>query len=189
MPDVVIAGAGIVGCATAVHLLGAGAGIEVVVVEPDPTYARAATGRGTGGVRQLFTRPENIALSQYTLDVIADWDRWTAPEGRQPPALEWRANGYLFLAGQEDVEDLAANFEIQQDQGVDAYWVEPADLGHRYPQLRTSDLAGAVLSVRDGWLDPKAFFGGVRAKAQRRGQHWSPIGWWTSPRAGRASNP
>ena len=61
MPDVVIAGGGIVGCATAVHLAGASPGFEVVIVEPDPTYRWAATGRGTGGVRQLFTRPENIA--------------------------------------------------------------------------------------------------------------------------------
>ena len=81
MPDVVIAGAGIVGCATAVHLLDASPGLDVVLVEPDPTYARAATGRGTGGVRQLFTRPENIALSQYTLDEIDDWDRWAGGNG------------------------------------------------------------------------------------------------------------
>lgn len=168
MVDVAIAGAGIVGCATAVHLLEAAAGLEVVVVEPDPTYALAASGRGTGGVRQLFTRPENIALSQYTLDVIADWDNWAGMEGR-PPALQWRPNGYLFIAGHRDVGALAANLETQRSHGVDAHWMDPPDLALRYPQLHTGDLAGAVLSVRDGWLDPAAFFAGVRAKAERLG--------------------
>src|SRR3979411_1524599 len=100
MADVVIAGAGIVGCATAVHLLEESLGLEVVVVEPDPTYARAATGKGTGGVRQRFARPENIQLSQHTLDVIEGWDRWADAAGYQPPALNWRPNGYLFVAGQ-----------------------------------------------------------------------------------------
>jgi FAD-dependent oxidoreductase domain-containing protein 1 len=170
MADVVIAGAGIVGCATAVHLLEASPGLEVVVVEPDPTYARAATGKGTGGVRQLFTRPENIQLSEYTLDVIEDWDRWAGAAGYQPPALNWRPNGYLFVAGQEDVTALGTNFETQRQHAVDAHWLEPGDLADRYPELHTADLAGAVLSPRDGWLDhPKAFFAGVRAKAERLG--------------------
>lgn len=166
MTDVVIVGAGIIGCATAVALLTAEPGLDVVLVEPDPTYARAATGRGTGGVRQLFTQPENIALSQYTLGVIEDWDDWA---GENAPALNWRPNGYLFVAGPRDVDALAANLEIQQRHGVEARWLEPAQLAVRYPAMKTSDLAGAVLSIRDGWLDPTAFFAGVRAKATRLG--------------------
>ncbi|WP_240662661.1 FAD-dependent oxidoreductase [Streptomyces sp. WAC 06738] len=162
MPNVVIAGGGVVGCATAVHLLEASPGLEVVIVEPDPTYARAATGRGTGGVRQLFTRPENIALSQYTLEVIEGWQQWA---GHPASHLNWRPNGYLFVAGARDVRDLAANLETQQRHGVDAEWLEPGRLAERYPQVHVADLAGAVLSVRDGWLDPKAFFAAVRAKA------------------------
>ncbi|WP_329245944.1 FAD-binding oxidoreductase [Actinoallomurus sp. NBC_01490] len=169
MADVVIAGAGIIGCATAVGLLSASPGLEVVLVEPDPTYARAATGRGTGGVRQLFTRPENIALSRYTLDVIEGWDRWAGEDGHEPQALNWRPNGYLFIAGRQDVGALAANFENQQCSGVKAHWLEPAQLADRHPQIQTADLAGAVLSVRDGWLDPKRFFVGVRSKAKRLG--------------------
>jgi FAD-dependent oxidoreductase domain-containing protein 1 len=172
MADIVIAGAGIIGCATAVHLLEASPGLDVVLVEPDPTYAEAATGRGSGGVRQLFTRPENIALSQYTLEVIADWDRWAGADGADGtplPALNWRAGGYLFITGPQDIRHLAANFEVQRSHAVDAHWLEPGDLAARYPQLRTDDLAAAVLSPRDGWLDPSAFFAGVRAKAERLG--------------------
>ena len=169
MADVVIAGGGIVGCATAVYLMSAAPSLDVVVIEPDPTYAFAATGRGTGGVRQLFTRPENIALSQYTLHVIEDWDRWARLDGESPPALGWRRNGYLFVAGPDDVTALVANFEVQRNHGVEAQWIEPSALAARYPQLHTADLAGAVLSVRDGWLDPKAFFAGVRTKAERLG--------------------
>ncbi|WP_158674587.1 NAD(P)/FAD-dependent oxidoreductase [Streptomyces hoynatensis] len=169
MPDVVIAGGGVVGCATAVHLLEASPGIDVVVVEPDPTHARAATGRGTGGVRQLFTCPENIALSQYTLEVIGHWEDWAGTTSCRAPDLRWRPQGYLFVAGEADVRALADNFETQRLHHVDAEWIEPAALASRYPQLHVADLAGAVLSVRDGWLDPKAFFAGVRAKAERLG--------------------
>ena len=108
------------------HLAEADAGLDVVLVEADPTYAKAATGKGTGGIRQLFTRPENILLSQYTLDVVEDWKTWASVGGESPADLEWRANGYLFVAGPDDVEQLRRNFETQQACGVDAEWLEPA---------------------------------------------------------------
>jgi glycine/D-amino acid oxidase-like deaminating enzyme len=55
MSTALVIGAGAVNCAAALHLKTADSGRDVVVVEPDYTYARAATGKGTGGVRQLFT--------------------------------------------------------------------------------------------------------------------------------------
>lgn len=166
---VVVIGGGIVGTATALHLAEADTGLEVVLVEVDPTYAKAATGKGTGGIRQLFTRPENILLSQYTLDVVEDWDTWAAAGDEPPGDLGWRANGYLFVAGPADVEQLRHNFETQLQYGVDANWLEPAELGARHPELRVDDLAGAVLSPRDGWLDPTVFVAGVRARARAAG--------------------
>ena len=169
MSAVVVIGGGIVGTATALHLAEADAGLDVVLVEADPTYTKAATGKGTGGIRQLFTRPENILLSQYTLDVVEDWETWAGAAMSTPGDLGWRANGYLFVAGPDDVDQLRRNFETQQAHGVDAEWLEPAELGARHPELRVDDLAGAVLSPRDGWLNPAVFFAGVRARARAAG--------------------
>ena len=169
MSRVVVAGGGVIGTATALHLAVADAGLDVVLVEPDPSYAFAATGKGTGGIRQLFTRPENILLSQYTLDVVENWHTWAAVDGEPAPDLDWRANGYLFIAGPGDVAQLRRNFDTQRAHGVDAEWLEPAELGTRHPEMRVDDLAGAVFSSRDGWLDPQAFFAGVQARAQGAG--------------------
>ena len=102
--------------------------------------------------------------------------------------LNWRPNGYLFIAGPRDVETLAANFGTQQRHGVQAQWLESAQLADRYPAMRTDDLAGAVLSVRDGWLDPAAFFAGVRApRPDGWARCWSPTVWPTSVQQGRWS--
>lgn len=166
---VVVVGGGVVGTATALHLAEADPTLDVVVVEADPTYTRAATGKGTGGIRQLFTRPENILLSQYTLDVVEHWAEWAGRADGDPGDLGWRANGYLFIAGPDDVTQLRANYEVQQAHGVDAEWLEPADLAARHPQIRVDDLAGAVLSPRDGWLDPAVFFAGVQQRARAAG--------------------
>lgn len=167
--DVVIVGGGIVGFATALQLRLTSPGTDVVLIEKDPTYERAATGKGTGGIRQLFTRSENIALSQYTLEVVDDWAEWAKVPDKSTPDLNWRSNGYLFIAGQNDVEQLRANYETQLAGGVKAEWLEPGALAQRYPEIRTEDLRGAVLSPRDGWLNPKAFFQGVQDRALHEG--------------------
>lgn len=169
MTTVVVIGAGAVGCATALHLKTAEPGLDVIVVEPDYTYAKAATGKGMGGVRQLFTRLENILMSQYTLDAIEDWQTWGTIEGTPPPELNWRANGYLFIVGPNDVDTLASDFETHLECGVDAEWLERADLASRYPGLVSDDLVAGVLSRRDGWLNPKVFFAVLKAKAEAAG--------------------
>jgi FAD-dependent oxidoreductase domain-containing protein 1 len=65
--DVVIIGGGAIGCATAVFLRKAGVE-RVCVLEPDPTYAKAATPMATGGCRRLFALPENIRMSQFSIE-------------------------------------------------------------------------------------------------------------------------
>ena len=169
MADVVVIGAGAVGCAAALHLKEAAPNLDVVVVEPDYTYARAGTGKGTGGIRQLFTRPENIWLSQYTLDAVDDWDRWGSVDDAPAPELGWRQNGYLFVVGEQDRGTLEANFETQRSNGVAAVWLDGSELAERYPELVTSDLVAGVLSTRDGWLNPKVFFSVLKAKTEAAG--------------------
>ncbi|TCO62809.1 NAD(P)/FAD-dependent oxidoreductase [Actinocrispum wychmicini] len=164
--DVVIVGGGIIGCATAIHLLRAEPTLRVTVVEPDPGYRLAATPRASGGIRQLFSLPENIALSQYTLDVIAHWTDFAGPDA---PELLWRPNGYLFIAAERDAPRLATALDTQIRHGVRAEWLEPSELATRFPVLNVRDLAGGVFSADDGWLDPWAMLQGMLNAAQRLG--------------------
>ena len=72
--DVVIVGGGIVGSAAA-YFLSVHPSLKarrIVLVERDPAYAQASTARSAGGLRQQFSTPENIALSQATLAMIRD---------------------------------------------------------------------------------------------------------------------
>ena len=60
--EIAIVGGGIVGSSIAYHLAASGRAGRVVVIEADPTYEHAASPRGSGGIRQLFSLPENVAM-------------------------------------------------------------------------------------------------------------------------------
>lgn len=171
--DVVIAGGGVMGAATAWHLLEAEPSLAVAVVEPSSTYSEAAASKASGGIRQLFTRPENVLMSRYTLDIIESWSSWTPPGGEarasDVPELSWKPQGYLFITDPERSELLRADFDTQRRLGVENIWLEPGELQERYGEIRTDDLGPAVLSPRDGWLDPHAFLHGMLSRARSLG--------------------
>ena len=171
--DVVIVGGGVMGSATAWHLLEEAPGMSVAVIEPDPAYAGAASSFASGGVRQLFSRAENVLMSRYTHEVIGTWADWVPPTGAADPAevpdLGWHPNGYLFITDDELSDQLRADYEQQLSLGVEAIWLEPHELRERYPLIETSDLGPAVLSPRDGWLAPSALLEGMARRSRRLG--------------------
>jgi FAD-dependent oxidoreductase domain-containing protein 1 len=171
--DVVVVGGGVIGAATAWHLLEAEPSLAVAVIEPDPGYEMAASSVASGGVRRLFSRPENVLMSTYTHEVIDSWDAWTPPASdphpNDVPDLSWQPHGYLFVAGKSRSEALQSDYELQKRLGVDVELLEPQQVSERYPHIRTADLGPAILSPRDGWLDPHAFLHGMLSRGRRLG--------------------
>ncbi|HWU36160.1 MAG TPA: FAD-dependent oxidoreductase, partial [Candidatus Acidoferrum sp.] len=88
--DIVVIGAGIVGCSIAYHLAVRG-GAQVVVLERD-LICSGATGKSGGGIRQLFATELNVRLS---LESLRMFQRMPDELGIDP---EFRPVGYLFLA-------------------------------------------------------------------------------------------
>jgi FAD-dependent oxidoreductase domain-containing protein 1 len=162
--DVLIVGGGAIGAAVAYFLRLRDPSVAVTVIERDPTYERASTPRASGGVRRLFSLPENIALSQFSLDFFEQFPATMAVDG-VPAEIGFHKNGYLFIVPPEHVEQLRRNHETQRELGCDVLWLEPEELQHRFPSMRTGDLGAAVLSPDDGWLDPYAVLMGFRKKA------------------------
>jgi glycine/D-amino acid oxidase-like deaminating enzyme len=166
--NVLIVGGGAMGSSTALALRRADTSLRVVVVEADDTYAEAATLKASGGVRQLFTLPENILLSQYTLEVLDDLDAELGAPGRDLN-VGWQQNGYLFLAAPAEVDMMREHFDLWTKHGVAVEWLTPDALQERYPPLECGDLGAAVLSPDDGWLDPSSFLRLIRTVATDEG--------------------
>ncbi|MDP6786549.1 MAG: FAD-binding oxidoreductase [Rhodospirillales bacterium] len=166
--DILIIGGGIVGSAIAYHLARGGRSGDIIVVEPDPTYALAATPRGNGGIRQLFSLPENIAMAQYGLSFFRRFETDMAVDG-DPAPIGFRRQGYLFISDRGGERQMENNFRLQAANGVGADCLDRDALQARFPSLRTDDVALAVHSPDDAWIDPYAALQGFRRKARSLG--------------------
>lgn len=165
--NVVIVGGGAVGSATAYALVKAGVpGSQILIIERDTSYAKCSTARSAGGVRQQFSTPENIALSQATLDLIA---RLKTEFGADAD-VSFREQGYLLLASAEGRAILEENVAVQRASGADTVMVEAAEIATRFPWLVTDGVAaGSYGPRREGWIDPVILMTLMRKGAQAQG--------------------
>ncbi|HEY7084269.1 MAG TPA: FAD-binding oxidoreductase [Hyphomicrobiaceae bacterium] len=166
--DVVIVGGGIVGSAVA-YFLSCDSACEarrIVLIERDPSYAQASTARSAGGVRQQFSTPENIAMSQFTLSLIRTLTTTFSPDAE----VGFREQGYLILAAQDSVKLLSENVALQQLHGASIALLDANELSLRFPWLATEGVrAGAFGMSGEGWFDPSSLASLLRNAARARG--------------------
>ncbi len=166
--DVVVIGGGAIGAAVAYYLKLLDPSSDVVVVERDPTYTLASTPRASGGVRRLFSVPENIELSSYSIPFFEGFPETMAVDG-VPADIGFHKNGYLFIVPPAGVDQLRRNYEIQLEHGCNVVLLEPDQLKARWPSMVVDDLGGGVHSPDDAWLDPHSVLRGFRTKAVSMG--------------------
>jgi FAD-dependent oxidoreductase domain-containing protein 1 len=166
--EVAVIGGGAVGAAVAYYLRLLDPAAGVCVIERDPAYELASTPRASGGVRRLFSLPENIELSRYSIAFFAGFAGAMAADG-QPADIGFRKNGYLFIVPPSGRDVLRRNLDTQLRLGCAVAWLEPAELKRRFPSMNVADLGAAVYSPDDGWLDPYSVLTGFRAKATSMG--------------------
>ncbi|MBT6276695.1 MAG: FAD-binding oxidoreductase [Chromatiales bacterium] len=165
MGKIIVIGGSIMGSSLAYHMAIAGHAKDVVVVEPDPTYEWAAAPRSAGGIRLMYSLPENIEMSRYGRKVYQNYASLMDVDG-QPGVFAYREHGYLYLAsGAAAIGGLEESYRVQSEQGVDNEMLDRAELKQRFPYLHTDDLDAGLFGPRDGSIDPHAAVTAVRRKA------------------------
>lgn len=162
--DAIMAGGGLMGCATAYYLLKLQPGLRVAIVEMDPSYERNSTVLSDGNIRLQFNVKENIQVSQYGLQVFASFAEDMAVDDWRPE-IAFRQQGNLFLADQAGKDNALAGLAQQQALGCEVIWLEPQQIAARFPLYAEAQVAGGAFGALDGTMDPSAVLQGYKRKA------------------------
>lgn len=173
--NIVVIGGGAIGSSIAYHLaIRRDLAASITVVERDPTYARASSVLSASSIREQFSTPVNIAMSQFGLRFLR-----AAPDALmvddECPDLSLRLGGYLFLASEAGRAILRDNHRVQRAAGADVALLSPQRLRERFPWLCGDGVVEASLGLsREGWFDGPGLLAALRRKARALGVIYVP---------------
>ncbi|MFL5380961.1 MAG: N-methyl-L-tryptophan oxidase [Longimicrobiaceae bacterium] len=177
--DVVVAGLGAMGSASACHL--AARGLRVLGLERfAPKHAMGSWHGDSRIIRELyFEHPLYVPLVQraYTL-----WEELEREAGEPLLTL----NGGLMIGPREGML-VAGTLRSAAEHGLPAELLSPAEVRARFPAFELEDGLVAVLDPRAGFLRPEACVDAHRALARRRGaelRYEEPVLAWEPDGAG-----
>ncbi|PJF10863.1 FAD-binding oxidoreductase [Pseudorhodobacter sp. MZDSW-24AT] len=163
--DVVVIGGAVMGSSVAYWLTVMQPGLDVLVVEPDTSFAHAATALSVASIRQQFTTAVNVEISRFGIGFIRDF------KARMGLDLGLKEQGYLFLSQTaEGAQTLRAVAQMQRDHGAATEVWTPAQIQARFPWLEVGDLtAGSFGTQGEGWFDNMGLLSGFRSMAKAQG--------------------
>lgn len=143
--DVMILGAGIVGCACAREC--SRAGLRVAIVEPS-VVGGGATAAGMGHLVVMDDSPAQLALTTYSRSL------WMKLLPQLPSAVEYETRGTVWVAADaEEMAEVYAKKKTYAASGVEAVVLDAHDLALAEPNLRAG-LAGGLLVPDDAVIYP-----------------------------------
>lgn len=172
--DIIIVGGAAMGSSSAYWLaraLGADAR-RVLVVERDSSYEFSSTALSTSAIRQQYSNPINVKISQFGIETIENFAKDMEPyfPGEPAPDLGFHENGYLYCCSPEGVDAARARVDMQRAHGAHTLFLEPGALKARFPWLNVDDLGGGSWgSKAEGWFDSMGLMNGFRRAARAMG--------------------
>lgn len=168
--DVVIIGGAMMGSATAWFLTRLGFQGRILVVERDPTYARAATMLSHSCIRQQFSHVLNVQISQFGADFVQNIRAHMGDDARIPD-LRINNFGYLYLADNAAfAQTLRENQALQAAAGAGTQILTADDIRAAYPFMQVDDILLGSLNRKDeGSFDGTTVFERFRRCAREAG--------------------
>ncbi|MEO1264932.1 MAG: FAD-binding oxidoreductase [Pseudomonadota bacterium] len=143
---------------------------SVLVIERDPTYANSSTARTNSCMRQQFSNPINIRISQFAAEFVRTF-RARMGGGEDVPEPVLQSYGYMYLADSERAADvLRANQTVQAELGAGTRLMTPDEVAAAYPFYRLDDIVLASHNLIDeGYFDGGTLFDWWRRRARAAG--------------------
>jgi len=169
--DVVIVGGAIYGSSVAWWLTQTpGFDGRVAVIERDPSYEYAATSHTNSCIRQQFSTPLNIQISQFGAEFIKQFKDVMGPDP-EVPDLTLQSFGYLYLASTaRAVSALQDSQRLQNSLGAGTRFLTREAIAEAFPFYHLDDILGGTHNPKDeGYFDGGTMFDWFKRMARRGG--------------------
>ena len=144
--DIVIIGGGVMGCSMLYHLARQGATRALLLERA--VLGAGSTGRSQAICRMHYSNPITAALAWNSLQVYANFD------DRVGGDAGFVKTGYLVVVEEVDRPSLELNIAMQQELGINAGLVTPAELRELAPMLETFEGEGLAWEPESGYANP-----------------------------------
>lgn len=161
MPEVVIVGGGLEGCATAWALTQRGI-TDVVIVERD-TVGSGGTGKSSGVVRCHYGVSSLAAMATQALEVFENAAEILGED------VGFHQTGYVVGVGPENVDALHASMADQRAVGVRTEDIDKAEVQKLWPVADLDPFAAFAWEERGGYGDAYQTAQAFAAAARRAG--------------------
>jgi len=145
--QVIVIGAGILGLASAYHILNQARGLSLLVIDRFGGPGLGNTARSAAAYRDLFSSPVNRDLSRGS---IAFYERIQ----KQGTHLALQRIGYLWLLTAEQAHAAREVLDSPAAPDIEFDLLEPERLRQLLPQLRAGDISLGLLGRNCGILNP-----------------------------------
>lgn len=166
--EVVIIGAGVIGCSVAYHLCKHGC-TDVLILEREEFAGTGSTSKAHGGIRAQFSTEMNINMSLLSMRLLDAMDADMLSE------TGYKKAGYLFVSANEKRwQVLQQTAAIQEKHGVTVELLSREQITEKIPFAKTDDLLGGSFGARDGFIDPNGLMNAYLTRAMAMGAKYLP---------------
>ncbi|HLJ42876.1 MAG TPA: FAD-binding oxidoreductase [Candidatus Binataceae bacterium] len=165
-PEVIVVGAGVVGCSLAFHLARSGA--RVTVFDKAGEVCAGMSARSGALLRMHYTFAPEAELAWKSLGYFANWEAMVGRDAERR-GCGFVRTGFAIVVGAPNVEKLRANIAMMRALGIDTSVVEPSDLRSLEPAINVDDVALAAYEPQSGYADPVATTRSMAEAAARHG--------------------
>lgn len=144
--DVVVIGAGAMGCSIAFHLAKGGAG--TVTVLDKGGVCSGMTYRSGALVRLHYTNEHEARIALCAYRYFHEWESLVGGD------CGFVQTGFLMVVGPDDVERLHKNVAALRSLGVETEVIAPDEIREAQPFARVDDIGAAAYEPYSGYADP-----------------------------------
>ena len=160
--EVVIIGAGVIGCSTAYHLAKLGI-TDVAILEMDQVGAGTSSKSASMLSLQFGHDPLLARMAKYSYQRYMDF------EAEFDTPIDFRKTGWISVAKGDKAYELRQHAEMLNSLRIRTEILPPDDVKRLHPELNTNDLDVGIYGPDDGPFDPHMIMWGYVKRATEKG--------------------